>query len=100
MDATEVNPQRLLLAFQLNAILMLGSVFFPLIGREAGLGLSEIGFVRAIHSLVNAVARPLSSPFVERLGGVVVGLSFLVELDFLKGRDKLPGYDIHTVIRL
>ena len=41
-----------------------------------------------------------SIDLVERLGGVVVGLSFLLELDFLKGRDKLQGYDIHTVIRL
>ena len=41
-----------------------------------------------------------SIDLVERLGGVVVGLSFLVELDFLKGRDKLQGYDIHTVMRL
>jgi adenine phosphoribosyltransferase len=41
-----------------------------------------------------------SIDLVEQLGGVVVGLSFLVELDFLKGRDKLRGYDIHTVMRL
>jgi adenine phosphoribosyltransferase len=41
-----------------------------------------------------------SIDLVERLGGVVVGLSFLVELDFLKGRDKLQGYDIHTVMHL
>jgi len=41
-----------------------------------------------------------SIDLVEQLGGVVVGLSFLLELDFLKGRDKLHGYDIHTVMRL
>ena len=57
-----------LLSFQLSAILQLGGVFFPLVGREAGLGLAEIGLVRSIHSLVNAIARPLSSPFIERLG--------------------------------
>jgi adenine phosphoribosyltransferase len=35
---------------------------------------------------------------VERLKGVVVGLAFLVELTFLKGRDKLEGRDVHSVI--
>lgn len=36
---------------------------------------------------------------VERLDGQVVGLAFLVELDFLKGRDRLRGQSIHSVIR-
>ncbi len=35
---------------------------------------------------------------VEQLGGTVAGLSFLIELGFLHGRDQLQGYDIHTVI--
>jgi adenine phosphoribosyltransferase len=35
---------------------------------------------------------------VERLKGEVVGLAFLVELTFLKGRDKLKGRDVHSVI--
>ena len=39
-----------------------------------------------------------SIDLVERLGGEVVGLSFLVELGFLHGRDRLQGYDIHCVI--
>ena len=36
---------------------------------------------------------------VRRLGGDVVGLAFLVELLFLKGREKLRGHDIHSVIQ-
>lgn len=36
---------------------------------------------------------------VERLGGTVAGLGFLIELDFLKGRERLPGYDVHTVLK-
>lgn len=36
---------------------------------------------------------------VEKLGGVVVGLAFLIELGDLKGRDKLKGYDILTLIK-
>ncbi|KPK80500.1 MAG: adenine phosphoribosyltransferase [Phycisphaerae bacterium SM23_33] len=37
---------------------------------------------------------------VEGLGGRIVGVAFLIELCFLKGRQKLPGYDIHTLIRV
>ena len=36
---------------------------------------------------------------VESLGGHVAGLGFLVELDFLRGRDKLTGYDVHSVLK-
>ena len=35
---------------------------------------------------------------VESLGGGVVGLAFLIELDFLNGRAQLDGYHIHTII--
>lgn len=35
---------------------------------------------------------------VEELGGIVVGLAFLIELSYLKGRDKLGGYDIRTLM--
>ena len=36
---------------------------------------------------------------VERIGGDVVGLAFLVELSFLNGRGKLDGYDVHSFIK-
>ncbi|MDY0074527.1 MAG: adenine phosphoribosyltransferase [Acholeplasmataceae bacterium] len=35
---------------------------------------------------------------VEKLGGEVVGLAFLIELSELNGRQKLAGYDILTLI--
>ena len=35
---------------------------------------------------------------VERLQGEVVGLAFLVELDFLKGRERLAGRQVTSVI--
>ena len=35
---------------------------------------------------------------VEKLGGEVVGLAFLIELLDLKGRDLIQGYDIYTLI--
>ncbi len=36
---------------------------------------------------------------VEKLDGKIVGLLFLVELDFLKGRKKFDGYDVRSLIR-
>lgn len=41
-----------------------------------------------------AVAR-----LVESLGGRVAGLGFLIELDFLKGREKISRYEIHSVLK-
>ena len=35
---------------------------------------------------------------VRRLKGDVVGVAFLVELTFLRGREKLTGLDVHSVI--
>src|SRR5262249_12344602 len=35
---------------------------------------------------------------VEKAGGVVMGCAFLVELRFLKGRDKLDGYPVFSLI--
>jgi len=35
---------------------------------------------------------------VHRLKGDVVGIAFLVELTFLKGRETLHGQDVHSVI--
>ncbi|MFA5804521.1 MAG: adenine phosphoribosyltransferase [Melioribacteraceae bacterium] len=36
---------------------------------------------------------------VERLGGEVVQISFLVELSFLNGREKLKNYDVQSIIQ-
>jgi adenine phosphoribosyltransferase len=35
---------------------------------------------------------------VEQLGGEVVGVVFIIELEFLNGRDRLTGYDVHALI--
>ncbi|MDG6964015.1 MAG: adenine phosphoribosyltransferase [Nitrososphaerota archaeon] len=34
---------------------------------------------------------------VEKLGGRVVGFSFVTELGFLNGREKLTGYEVHSI---
>ncbi len=36
---------------------------------------------------------------VEQLGGTVAGLVFVVELEFLPGRQKLEGYDVKSLIK-
>jgi adenine phosphoribosyltransferase len=38
------------------------------------------------------------SKLVENLGGKVVGLGFVIELTFLNGRAKLPGYEIRALL--
>ncbi|NSL50175.1 adenine phosphoribosyltransferase [Calidifontibacillus erzurumensis] len=40
-----------------------------------------------------------SIKLVEQLGGIVVGLAFLVELTYLNGREKLKGYDVLTLMQ-
>jgi adenine phosphoribosyltransferase len=36
---------------------------------------------------------------VRHIGGHLVGLSFLIELNFLKGRGKLPGEEVYSVLQ-
>jgi adenine phosphoribosyltransferase len=35
---------------------------------------------------------------IQQLGGKVVGVAFMIELGFLKGREKLKGYPLHSLI--
>ncbi len=35
---------------------------------------------------------------IEQLGGEVVGLAFVIELDDLNGRDKFGGYDVYSLV--
>jgi adenine phosphoribosyltransferase len=40
-----------------------------------------------------------AASLVERIGGKVCGIACLIELEFLHGREKLPEYDLFTMIR-
>ena len=40
-----------------------------------------------------------SCALIERIGGAVAGVTFLIELSFLNGRERLNGREIHSVIR-
>lgn len=39
-----------------------------------------------------------TAKLIERLGGVILGVSFLIELSFLNGRQRLKGYDVFSII--
>src|ERR1700735_3671615 len=39
-----------------------------------------------------------TTKLARSLGAEVVGLGFVVELDFLKGREKLAGYDVFSLL--
>ncbi len=39
-----------------------------------------------------------SCRLIEKLGATLVGCAFVVELDFLRGREKLGGYRVHSLI--
>src|SRR6202022_2385668 len=40
-----------------------------------------------------------TAKLIQQLGGKVEGLAFAVELTFLKGRSKLPGLDVFSLIQ-
>jgi adenine phosphoribosyltransferase len=40
-----------------------------------------------------------TASLVESLGGRVAGIGFIIELEFLKGREKLSQYEIHSVVK-
>jgi len=40
-----------------------------------------------------------AAELIERLGGEVVGIAFLIELKFLNGVEKLKGHDVFTLIK-
>jgi adenine phosphoribosyltransferase len=62
-------------------------------GVLAGHKVLIVGDVLAAGGTAPACVR-----LVEGLGGVVVGLGFLIELAFLKGREKLAGYEQISLI--
>ena len=60
---------------------------------EPGQRILIIDDVLATGGTARAVAQ-----LVERQGGKVAGLGFVIELDFLAGREKLGGYDIFSLL--
>ena len=62
-------------------------------GVDPGERVLIVDDVLATGGTARATAR-----LVERIGGKVIGIAFLIELGFLKGRQQLDGYDLFTLI--
>jgi len=60
---------------------------------QPGQSVLVIDDVLATGGTAAAVAK-----LVEKLGGKVAGVGFVIELDFLHGRDKLKTYPLHSLI--
>ncbi len=60
---------------------------------EPGQRVLIVDDVLATGGTAAAVAR-----LVEKLGGHIAGYGFVIELDFLRGREKLPHYDIYSLV--
>lgn len=60
---------------------------------EPGQKVLVIDDVLATGGTAAAVTR-----LIEKLEGKVVGLGFVIELGFLKGREKLDGYDVYSLL--
>ncbi|MBM3725071.1 MAG: adenine phosphoribosyltransferase [Acidobacteria bacterium] len=59
----------------------------------AGQNVLIVDDVLATGGTAAAVAR-----LVERVGGRIAGMGFVLELDFLKGRDRLDGRPVHSLL--
>jgi adenine phosphoribosyltransferase len=60
---------------------------------EAGQKVLIVDDVLATGGTAAAAAK-----LIEKLGGNVAGLGFVIELDFLHGREKLAGHDAYSLI--
>jgi len=60
---------------------------------EVGKRVLVVDDVLATGGTAAAVAQ-----LIRQLGGEIVGFEFVIELDFLKGREKLPGLDVRSLV--
>lgn len=55
-------------ALFVNMLHQLGTTFFPLYALSVGLTMTQIGIIRGLYALCNAVTRPISGLVVQRIG--------------------------------
>ncbi|MDQ7815943.1 MAG: adenine phosphoribosyltransferase [Melioribacteraceae bacterium] len=61
----------------------------------------ESGDIVLLHDDLLATGGTMEAAIklIEKLGGKVAQISFLIELNFLNGRDKLKSYEVHSLIQ-
>jgi adenine phosphoribosyltransferase len=75
-------------------------------GIQKVVGIESRGFIFGAPLALNLQAgfvparKPKTARLVEKLGGQVAGLAFLIELDFLQGRRRLEKYEVHSLIHV
>ena len=57
-----------MVALFLNILHQIGAVFLPLYGLAVGLNLTQMGIIKSLYALCNAITRPLSGLVVHHLG--------------------------------
>jgi len=64
-------------------------------GPEAGAKVLMVDDLLATGGTMAAACR-----LVEKLGGQIIGVAFVVELCFLNGRQKLAGHEVHSLVKV
>lgn len=61
----------------------------------------QLGDKVLVHDDLLATGGTMSAvcQLIEKLGGEVVQISFIIELTFLKGRDKIKSYDVRSIVQ-
>jgi len=84
-----------------------GFIFGPALAYRLNAGFAPVRKPRKLPAPVARVTYDLeygsdtmeaTVKLVKQLGGEIAGLAFAVELDFLKGRDRFPEYDVFSLL--
>jgi len=69
---------------------------------EPSAGLIRAGSRVLVHDdlLATGATAQAKVELIEQLGGVVVGIAFVVELQLLNGRRRLADHEVHSLIKL
>jgi len=57
-----------------------------------------VSLIASAAAVLAAGNPPAPGTSALRLGGVVIGCCFIIELTFLNGRERLAKYDLHALI--
>jgi MFS family permease len=82
-----------MIAFFTNFLHQVGATYFPLYGISIGMSLTEVGSIKGMHAMTNAIARPVAGPPISRFGHRRVSYFSVAALTLLFGLiPLLQGY--------